>query len=109
MPESSSESSQSKTRSNAMPSPLQCVLGSLVAGGIALVLYNMTQSIALAFANRPLQYHNVTTINIAVAVRTLVVGLSALGTGIFGLAAVGLFGLGIQVLIGQVKQRSTVD
>lgn len=109
MSESSPKSAKSTTQSKAMPSPLQCVLGAIVAGGIALVLYNLTQSIALAFANRPLQYHNVTTINIAVAVRTLVVGLSALGTGIFGLAAVGLFGLGIQVLIGQAKQRSTVD
>jgi hypothetical protein len=32
-------------------------------------------------------------------VRTLVVGLSALGTGIFGLAALGLLGLGIQLLL----------
>ena len=92
-----------------MPSPLQCVLGSLVAGGMAFVLYSMTQSIALSFASKPLQYHNITTANIAVAVRTLVVGLSALGTGVFGLAAIGLFGLGIQVLIGKVKQRSTAD
>lgn len=104
-----SESSKATTQSTATPGPLQCVLGSLVAGGIALVLYNMTQSIALSFANRPLQYHNVTTLNIAVAVRTLVVGLSALGTGIFGLAAAGLFGLGIQVLIRQTKPRSTTD
>ncbi|MCY7320880.1 MAG: DUF3082 domain-containing protein [Phormidesmis sp. CAN_BIN36] len=104
-----SESSKATTQPNSLPGPLQCVLGSLVAGGIALVLYKMTQSIALSFANRPLQYHNVTTLNIAVAVRTLVVGLSALGTGIFGLAAVGLFGLGIQVLIRQAKPRSTTD
>ena len=109
MSESSSESSKGTAQSDAMPSSLQCVLGSLVAGGIAFVLYNMTQSIALSFANKPLQYHNVTTANIAVAVRTLVVGLSALGTGVFGLAAVGLFGLGIQVLIGQARQRSRGD
>ena len=108
MSQSSPKPSQ-PTPANAMPSPLQCVLGSLVAGGIAFILYGMTHSIALSFASKPLQYHNVTTANIAVAVRTLVVGLSALGTGVFGLAAVGLFGLGIQVLIGQVKRRSSAD
>ncbi len=102
-------SPQSTLPDKAMPSPLQCVLGSLVAGGIALVMYGMTSSIALSFASKPLQYHNVTTANIAVAVRTLVVGMSALGTGVFGLAAVGLFGLGIQVLIGKAKQRSATD
>lgn len=83
----------------AMPSPLRCFLGAAVAGGAAVVLYNLTSSIALAFASRPLQYHTVTTANIAVAVRTLVVGMSALGAGVFGLAAVGLFGLGIQLLL----------
>jgi hypothetical protein len=38
-------------------------------------------------------------INIASAVRTLVVGIVALGAGIFGLVALGLFALSIQLLI----------
>ncbi len=101
--------SSKPTTQPAMPSPLQCILGSLVAGVIACVLYGMTSSITLSFASKPLQYHNVTTANIAVAVRTLVVGLSALGTGVFGLAAMGLFGLGIQVLVEKARQRSTTD
>lgn len=88
----------------ALPSPLQCVAGSIVAGSVSLVLYSMTNSIAIAFASKPLQYHTVTTANIAVAVRTLVVGMSALGTGVFGLAAIGLLGLGIQILLGRAKK-----
>jgi Protein of unknown function (DUF3082) len=98
--------SDSPPESVAPPSPLRCLAGSIVAGSISLVLYNMTSAIALAFANKPLQYHNVTTANIAVAVRTLVVGMSALGTGIFGLAAIGLFGLGIQVSLAHFKNSA---
>jgi Protein of unknown function (DUF3082) len=81
------------------PSPLRCWLGSLIASGLALALYNLTTAIAQAFANKPNHYANITTTNISVAVRTLVVGLSALGTGIFALAALGLLGLGLQLLL----------
>jgi Protein of unknown function (DUF3082) len=85
------------------PSPPRCIAGSLVAGGMSYVFYNMTSAIALSFANKPVQYHTVATANIAVAVRTLVVGMSALGAGVFGLAALGLFGLGIQTWLGRSK------
>jgi hypothetical protein len=49
--------------------PLRCVTGSIISGGFAS------------------------------AVRTLVVGIVALGAGIFGLVALGLFALSIQLLI----------
>lgn len=90
----------------APPSPLRCFGGSLVAGGMSFVFYNMTSAIALSFASKPVQYHTVATANIAVAVRTLVVGMSALGTGVFGLAALGLFGLGIQTWLGRSKNSA---
>jgi Protein of unknown function (DUF3082) len=86
------------------PSPLRCFGGSIVAGGMSFVFYNMTSAIALSFASKPVQYHTVATANIAVAVRTLVVGMSALGAGVFGLAALGLFGLGIQTWLGRSKK-----
>ena len=87
------------------PSPLRCLLGSLVASGIAFGLYGMTTAIAQAFANKPNHYANMTTTNISVAVRTLVVGLSALGTGIFALAALGLLGLGVQLLLKRPDEQ----
>ncbi len=90
----------------APPSPLRCFGGSLVAGGMSFVFYNMTSAIALSFASKPVQYHTVATANIAVAVRTLVVGMSALGAGVFGLAALGLFGLGIQTWLGRSKNSA---
>ncbi len=92
-----------ETSSDSMPSPLRCVLGAIVAGAIAIVLYNLTSNIAQAFAAKGLPTGNITTTNIAVAVRTLVIGMAALGTGIFGLAAIGLFGLGVQLLIRKPK------
>ncbi|MBD2036677.1 DUF3082 domain-containing protein [Leptolyngbya sp. FACHB-321] len=89
------------------PSPLRCIGGSIVAGAIAVVLYRLTSSIAIAFASKPLQTDNFTTQRISAAVRTLIIGLSSLGTGIFALAAFGLFALGTQLLLQRSKEEST--
>ncbi len=97
---------QASSANAPMPRPVQCLGGSLVAGGIAIVLYRLTSSIALAFATKPLHSDNFTTLRISAAVRTLVVGLSSLGTGIFALAAFGLFALGLQLLIQQAKGQT---
>lgn len=87
------------------PSPWRCLSGALIAGGIAIALYSLTISIAQTFATKPIQSDNPTVVNIASAVRTLVVGMSALGTGIFGLVALGLVALAIQILIQQLTKR----
>lgn len=89
------------------PSPVRCIGGSIVAGGLAFALYSLTVSIAHAFAAHPIT-GNLTSQRIGAAVRTLVVGLSALGTGIFSFAALGLLGLGIQLLIRKSSERSAV-
>lgn len=89
-----------------LPSPVQCLSASLISGAFAIALYFLTSSIAQAFANKPLPSSNVTALNIAVAVRTLVVGLSTLATAIFGIVAVGLVALAIQTIIQQLKNKS---
>lgn len=89
---------QSNTSSKALPGPLRCLSGAVVAGGLAIALYSLTSSIGANFASKPIQSDNFTVVNITVAVRTLVVGVSALATGIFGLIAIGLAALAIQVL-----------
>lgn len=88
------------------PTPLRCFTGAVIAGGMASALYALTQSIIQAFVHKPLPTGNVTATNIAVAVRTLVMGMSALATAIFAIAAVGLVALGIQLLIKQIRQPS---
>lgn len=99
-PDSSSQSSEPT-------SPLRCIGGAIVAAGIAFALYSLTTAIMQAFATHPIT-GNLTAQRIAAAVRTLVVGLSALGTGIFSFAAFGLFGLGIQLLLRRSGQQSTI-
>jgi len=72
---------------------------------MATGLYSLTVSIAQSFATKPIQSHNITVINITVAVRTLVVGVSTLATVIFGIIAIGLVALGIQLFIQQFKNQ----
>ncbi|MEK0181810.1 MAG: DUF3082 domain-containing protein [Oscillatoriales cyanobacterium] len=90
------------------PTVLRCLTGSLMAGGFAAALYALTLSIAQTFANKPIHSDNVTVINIAAAVRTLVMGIVALGAGVFGFAAVGLMALTLQLLIQKFVNKSTV-
>jgi hypothetical protein len=85
------------------PTPLRCILGSIVAAALAYALYNMTSSIALSFATKPIVNDSLVVQRISAAVRTLVLGMSAMGTGIFGLAALGLFALAIQLLVSKPK------
>ncbi len=85
------------------PTPLRCILGAIVAGFIASLLWRLTNSIAISFASTPIDSPNMIVIRMSTAVRTLVVGMSSLGTGIFALAAVGLTGLALQLLMGKVQ------
>jgi predicted oxidoreductase len=72
--------------------------GSLMAGTIAVLFYKMLSAIATSFANKPVTSDNVTVINLSAAVRTLVLGVVALGTGVFAMAALGLALLGSQMI-----------
>jgi hypothetical protein len=99
MPEDTSQLESSATP----PSLWRCFLGAIIAGGIAYLIYQLMLSIAASFAASPVTSDSLAVRRISSAVRTLVVGMAALGTGVFGLAAVGLFGLGVQVLVGKFK------
>lgn len=87
-------------------SPWRCLLGAVISGAFAIALYFLTASIVQTFAAKPISSNNPLTIKIAIAVRTLVTGMSTLGTGIFGLVAVGLVALAIQISIQRLKQPS---
>ena len=91
----------------ALPSPLRCLSGALISGGFAFALYLLTSSISQTFAGKPIDSTNPTAINIAIAVRTLVVGLSALATAVFSLVTLGLVALAIQISVQQLKNRTT--
>ncbi len=81
------------------PTPQRCVLGSVIAAVLAYALYNMTSAIAQSFALHPVTSDNLIVQRISAAVRTLVIGMTTLGMGVFTLAAIGLFALAIQILL----------
>jgi hypothetical protein len=106
MTPSSEESGGSVDSGSKLPGPWRCLLGAVVAGVLAIALYTMTASIAHSFATKPIHSDNYIVHRISAAVRTLVIGMSALGTGVFGFASLGLFGLGIQLAIQRLKGQS---
>ncbi len=96
---------QPTKKAQTLPGPLQCLASALISSGFAIALYFLTSSIAQTFARKPLTSTNPIAQNISAAVRTLVVGVSTLATAIFGIVAVGLVALAIQVTIQQLRNR----
>jgi Protein of unknown function (DUF3082) len=88
-----------------LPSPLNCLTGSLIAGIMSIGMYTMTVRIATTFAAHPMIQKSTMAVNIASALKTLVVGATALGTGIFGIISIGLVGLAIQVAFSKQPQQ----
>jgi hypothetical protein len=100
----------STTRPTTAPAskvtPLNCFLGGLVAGAIAMFFYHSAEVIAGIFARTQIASENFLVIRMSTAIRTLVIGMFALGAGVFGMAAIGLTGLGFQTLF---KKAPAVD
>ena len=90
-------------------SPWRYLTGAVIAGAFAVAFYLMTSSIAQTFADKPVTSTNPVVVNISIAVRTLVVGMTALGTGIFGLVGVGLVAYTIQLVVKRMRVSSTSD
>ncbi|BAZ29728.1 hypothetical protein NIES4074_21750 [Cylindrospermum sp. NIES-4074] len=86
------------------PTPLRCVTGAAISGGLAFAMYSLMIAIATTFATKPIHSDNQIVMNIGSAVRTLVVGVVALGTGIFGLVAIGLLALAVQLIAQQLTK-----
>lgn len=91
-------SNASTSSSYVPPTPARCLRGATISSGLTFLMYLLTQSIVQALANSPLPTKSTAAINIAIAVRTLVVGVSTMATAIFGIATLGLLALGVQLL-----------
>jgi hypothetical protein len=85
--------------------PLRCLVGSVMAGGLATGLYSLTYAIASTFAKKPLISDNLLVLKIGAAVRTLVVGVASMATFIFGFVAIGLILLAMQLIIQDFKKE----
>lgn len=103
-PTSETESSSASTDLKQV-TPLRCVIGAVLSGIFAFGAYLMTHAIALSFATHKIQSSNQAVQRISAAVRTLVVGLTTLGTGVFSLATLGLLALAIQLTIRQLQRK----
>jgi hypothetical protein len=97
------ERSSADSSTQVQATPLRCITGATISGGFAFITYSLMIAIATTFANKPTHSDNQTVINIAAAVRTLVVGIVALGAGIFGLVALGLLALSVQLFIQKLS------
>lgn len=84
--------------------PTRCVTGSLISGILAIAAYKLMISIAETYATKPVNFTNQMAVNIATAVRTLVIGITALAACVFGMVTLGLFALAIQLIFNKFKQ-----
>ncbi|MDZ8105627.1 MAG: DUF3082 domain-containing protein [Nostoc sp. DedQUE12a] len=90
-------------------SPLRSTIGAVISGGMAFAMYSLMIAIATNFATKPVHSINPLVIKITSAVRTLVVGVVALGSGIFGIVAIGLLALTLQLLIQQLTKPKSSE
>ena len=106
MAEPLQESGTQDTTGKKKPTtPLSCFSGSFMAGTLGILCYRMMVAIATTFAAKPVISDKTIVLNISVAVRTLVVGIVSLGAGVFGITCVGLFLLGIQLLVKKLSGK----
>ncbi|MDJ0591020.1 MAG: DUF3082 domain-containing protein [Pleurocapsa sp. MO_226.B13] len=84
--------------------PLRCFLASIISGGIAYGLYLLLNAVVQTYATKAVTSDNPVVVNLTAAVRTMVMGIVALGTGVFGVVAIGLFLLGIQLTFQSIKK-----
>ncbi|MBW4465449.1 MAG: DUF3082 domain-containing protein [Pegethrix bostrychoides GSE-TBD4-15B] len=96
---------QTDANGQVPPTPGRCFRGALIAGGLSCAMYGLNRSIIQVLAGIPLPTKSIASANIAVAVRTLIVGISTLATAIFVIATLGLFALGVQLLIQQKQTK----
>jgi Protein of unknown function (DUF3082) len=90
--------------SNATPpTPLRSLTGALMAAAMGLLLYRLTTSIIKSFADHPTVSHNTIVVNLSAAIRTLVVGLATMATGIFAFVTLGLIALAIQAVVQSLQ------
>ncbi len=84
--------------------PLRCLFASILSGAIAFLLYLLLNSIVQTYATKAVTSNNPIVVNLTAAVRTMVMGIVALGTGVFGVVAIGIFLLGIQLTVQSVRK-----
>ncbi|PLZ97150.1 hypothetical protein CEN50_15930 [Fischerella thermalis CCMEE 5268] len=96
-----------ETQTQAKATPLRSLIGAVISGALAFAAYSLMSAIATSFAAKPLHSDNVVVLRISSAVRTLVLGIAALGSGVFAIVAIGLVALAIQLFFQQLAKRES--
>ncbi|MBD2430982.1 MAG: DUF3082 domain-containing protein [Mastigocladus sp. ERB_26_2] len=96
-----------ETQTQAKATPLRSLIGAVISGALAFAAYSLMSAIATSFAAKPLHSDNVIVLRISSAVRTLVLGIAALGSGVFAIVAIGLVALAIQLFFQQLAKRES--
>ena len=99
-----SDADQELESAQQKATPLRCLFASIMSGAIAFGLYLMLNSIVQTYATKAVTSSNPVVINLTAAVRTMIMGVVALGTGVFGVVAIGIFLLGIQLTFQGLKK-----
>jgi hypothetical protein len=89
-----------------LPTPTRCLSGAVLAGIMTWMMYWMTSKIATTFAAKPITSTSTVAMNIGTAVRTLVTGITALGTGVFAIISIGLVALAIKVAFSKTPSST---
>lgn len=89
--------------------PFNCFSGSAISGVLAFAAYKLMISIATIYAQKPVNFTNPMAINIASAVRTLVVGVTALAACMFSIVTLGLFTLGLKLLWEKFTKEKSLN
>ena len=84
--------------------PLRCFFAATLSGAIAFASYLLFNSVVQTYAAKAVTSTNPVVVNLTAAVRTMIMGIVALGTGVFGVVAIGLFLLGIQVTVQSLRK-----
>ena len=96
MTESKSELNSNASKLESI-SLFRCLTNASLFGAIAFGFYKMTQGITHQFAVKPIHSDQYMVVQISAAVRTLIVGLMTMGTGIFSFFTVGLILLALKL------------
>ncbi|KAK8689206.1 hypothetical protein V6N13_087929 [Hibiscus sabdariffa] len=96
-----------KTKSSK-PTPFDALLGSLIAGVIAVFLYKFTTTIEAAL-NRQTVSDNFSVRQLTITIRTIVNGLCYLATFVYGFNSLGLFLYSGQLVLSPIMEPSMIN
>ena len=80
--------------------PLICIGGAIFAGVVSAALWSATGYIGEVFATHPVETDFYTVQRLAGVFRNVVIGITSLASGFFGVTGLGIFLLGIRVAYG---------